>query len=447
MSLLADRRERLSTFSSCRIRGRVREVVGLVIETTGLQAPVGALCRVLGPTGQTRCEAEVVGFRGDITLLQSLGDNRGIEHHDQVELVSREQTVPVGPALRGRVIDARGNPLDDKGPLSASTRGPLYRRPDPALQRPRIDEPLATGIRSIDGLVTCGRGQRVGIFAGSGVGKSVLMGMMARGTDADVIVIGLIGERGREVREFIDRDLGEEGLRRSVVVVATSDEPACLRVKGAFTATAIAEWYRDAGHDVLLLIDSVSRVAYAQREIGLSSGEPPATRGYPPSVFALMPQLLERSGRNARGSITGLYTVLVEGDDMNEPVSDAARSILDGHVALSRKLAHRGHYPAVSILESVSRVVNEVTDPEHQAWAMRLRELVAAREEAEDIINIGAYVAGSNPRIDEAVARWPRIEAFLRQPVGDKVPLADTVRQLAWIFEDPSEDEAAGETS
>jgi flagellum-specific ATP synthase len=342
----------------------------------------------------------------------------------------------VGYGLQGRVIDAAGRALDDKGPLRATLRGPLYRQPAPALKRPRIDTHLSTGVRAIDGALTCGRGQRLGIFAGSGVGKSVLLGMMARGTDVDVIVIGMIGERGREVREFIERDLGEEGLRRCVVVVATNDEPACNRVRGAFAATAVAEWFRDQGKHVLLLLDSISRVAYAQREIGLSAGEPPATRGYPPSVFSLMPQLLERSGCNEHGSITGFYTVLVEGDDMNEPVSDTARSILDGHITLSRKLAQRGHFPAVSILESVSRVLNDVVSAPAMQLAVRLKSLLAAREESEDLINIGAYVAGSNPVIDEALARWPAIESFLRQSMVEKTQYEETLKKLEALFHD-----------
>ncbi|MGE4158631.1 MAG: FliI/YscN family ATPase [Planctomycetota bacterium] len=438
MSALATRRSRIRDFVPEVRRGVVRDVVGLVIEAEGLTAPVGALCKVLEASGSSRGDAEVVGFRADRTLLLSLGAMRGIERGDRVELVQKSQTVPVGFGLLGRVISARGEPIDGKGELSTTSTWPLYSRPSHPLSRPRISRRLGTGIRSVDTLLTCGSGQRVGIFAGSGVGKSVLMGMMTKFTDAEVIVIGLVGERGREVREFIERDLGEEGLRRAVVVVATSDEPACLRVKGAFTATAVAEFFRSQGKNVLLLVDSVTRVAHAQREIGLSVGEPPATRGYPPSVFALMPQLLERSGTSTEGSVTGFYTVLVEGDDLNEPVADTARSILDGHIALSRRLANRGHFPAVDVMESVSRVMFDIVPPEHMESARRMRDLLSAYAESEDLINIGAYVRGTNPRIDEALGKWERILAFLQQGRTERFDFDKELARLTELAAKPT---------
>jgi len=440
MSLLAKERESLNDFMPFVERGHICNVVGLVMEAEGLKAPVGALCKVSSQQGFIKGEAEVVGFKEGRVLLLSLDMRYGLEINDEVELLTKNQDVTVGIELQGRVLDARGRPIDDKGDLKSAKRWPLYGKASHPLNRPRIDKVLSTGVRAIDGLLTCGRGQRLGLFAGSGVGKSVLLGMMARFCEAEVIVIGLIGERGREVREFIERDLGEEGLKRSVVVVATGDEPACLRVKGAFTATAIAEYFREQGKDVMLLIDSVSRVAYAQREIGLSTGEPPATRGYPPSVFSLMPQLMERSGLSDKGSMTAFYTVLVEGDDLNEPVSDVARATLDGHISLSRRLANQGHYPAISILESVSRVMTEVTDKEHQQTSQKIRDLLAAFEDSEDLINIGAYVQGSNPRIDESLFYRPNIVNFLRQYQDDKSSFEDSCQQMKKTITPPEID-------
>ena len=341
----------------------------------------------------------------------------------------------VGQGLLGRILDGMGRPMDGKGPLVSSREYPLNALPPPPLTRRRIEEPLSVGVRAIDALLTLGKGQRVGIMAGSGVGKSTLLGMMARNTEADISVIALIGERGREVREFIERDLGEEGLKRSVVVVATSDQPALVRIKGALTATAIAEYFRDQGRDVMFMMDSVTRFAMAQREVGLTVGEPPATRGYTPSVFAMLPKLLERSGTGANGSITGIYTVLVDGDDMNEPIADAVRSILDGHIVLSRSIAAQNHYPAIDILNSVSRVMTEVVTKEQRMAAQRLRSLMATHRDAADLINIGAYVMGSNPEIDQAIERIGAIRKFLQQDVYEQTTLSDAVMQLAQLVE------------
>ncbi|MBI2900636.1 MAG: FliI/YscN family ATPase [Planctomycetes bacterium] len=397
--------------------GQVRQVVGLVAECEGLSIPVGALCEIGSSAGRVRCEA--VGFREDVSLLMPLSEMEGVRHGDPVVCLATTQRVPVGRALLGRIIDSEGRPVDGGPPAVPDAAAPLFARPPRPLERDLIREPLSTGVRAIDALLTCGKGQRLGLFSGSGVGKSTLLGMMARYTSADVTVVGLVGERGREVRSFVEKDLGPDGLRRSVVVVETSDRPALLRVKAAFAATAVAEFFRDQGNDVLLLMDSVTRACNAQREIGLSAGEPPATKGYPPSVFALLPRLMERAGRAARGSITGLYTVLVEGDDMNEPISDTSRSILDGHVWLARSLAIRGHYPAVDPLTSISRLMVDVADAEHLAAATRVRSALATHKDAEDLINVGAYVKGSNPEIDAAVRAMPAINAFLRQAVTD----------------------------
>jgi FliI/YscN family ATPase len=343
----------------------------------------------------------------------------GVRHGSRVRLVRTVRSLPVGSELLGRVIDARGEALDGKAAPVVSERTRLDRKPPPAIERPRIDKPLSTGVRVFDGLLTCGLGQRIGIFAGSGVGKSVTLGMMAKYTSADVNVIALIGERGREVNEFIERDLGPQGLARSVVIVATSDEPALVRVQAAMTATAVAEYFRDRGKNVLLIMDSLTRFALAQREIGLAAGEPPTTRGYPPSVFTLLPRLVERAGRSALGSITALYSVLVEGDDTNEPVSDCVRGLLDGHVVLSRKLASQGHYPAVDVLESISRLFQDISPPEQRAAAQTVRELLAAYRDHEDLISIGAYRAGANPIVDAAIAMREEIQRFLRQAVQE----------------------------
>ncbi len=420
---------RLPEIEPARLLGRVTQVVGLVAECEGLALPVGALCEIR-TRDRERVRCEVVGFRQDATLLMPLGELLGIRRGDEVACLSTVQRVPVGHALLGRVIDSLGTPIDGGPDLAAELTAPLHARPPHPLARQRIREPLSTGVRAIDALNTCGKGQRVGLFSGSGVGKSTLLGMCARATDADVAVIALVGERGREVREFIEKDLGPEGLRRSVVVVETSERPALLRVRAPFTATAVAEHFRDQGKDVLLLMDSITRMAMAQREIGLSAGEPGTTKGFPPSVFAQMPRLLERAGRSDRGSITGIYSVLVEGDDMNEPIGDTARSILDGHVWLSRELAVRGHYPAVDPLASVSRLMGDVASPGHREAATRVRALLAAYKGAEDLINVGAYAKGANPEIDLAVRSNPAILKLLRQGVEEKAPFEESVRKL-----------------
>ncbi|HYH02617.1 MAG TPA: FliI/YscN family ATPase, partial [Bacillota bacterium] len=359
-----------------------------------------------------------------------LGDMTGISPGSEIVATGEKLQVEVGPGLLGRVLDGLGNPLDDRGPLLSGNFSPLSAPPPNPLTRRRIETPLALGVKVIDGLLTCGRGQRVGIFAGSGVGKSTLLGMIARNTEADINVIGLIGERGREVRDFLERDLGPEGLARSVVIVATSDQPALVRMKGAMVATAVAEYFRDQGHDVMLMMDSVTRFAIAQREVGLAVGEPPTTRGFTPSVFAMLPRLLERSGTAESGSITGLYTVLVEGDDMNEPIADAVRGILDGHIVLSRQLAHLNHYPAIDVLASVSRLMSELAVPAHRQAAGILRSLLATYRDNQDLINIGAYAPGSNAQIDAAIRQIDNINRFLRQSTDENISYADTVAQI-----------------
>lgn len=415
-----------------RINGKVSRVIGLVIESNGPTAEIGEICHLLSngdPVGQ----AEVIGFRQEKTLLMPLCEMTGIRPGLDVVGTGRPLKINIGSGLLGRVIDGLGNPMDGKGPLSTETSRPVFNIPPNPLTRKRIHEPMVTGIRSIDTLLTLGKGQRVGIFAGSGVGKSVMLGMIARHCLSEVNVIALIGERGREVREFLERDLGETGLKRSVVVVATSDQPALIRLKGALTATAVAEYFRDIGKDVMLLFDSTTRVAMAQREIGLSIGEPPATKGYTPSVFAFLPRLLERAGMAEKGSITGMYTVLVEGDDLDEPVSDAMRAILDGHIILSRGLANRGHYPAVDALASISRVMPDVTDPAHRRAAKRLLSLLAEYRSAEDLITIGAYTKGSNAEVDKAIAILPEANKLLRQEIDEKSDFAEAIKTLHTI--------------
>ncbi len=402
-----------------RRHGRVRDLIGLIVEATGLEAEVGEVCRIDTGRGRAPVPAEVVGFRAGRTLLMALGDAAGIGPGARVTATGRPLRVEVSDGLLGRALDGLGRPIDGLGPLPAKRTRPAQVSPPDPLARPRISERVTLGVRALDALVPCGRGQRLGIFAGSGVGKSSLLGMIARSTSAQVNVICLVGERGREVREFIERDLGPEGLARSVVVVATSDQPALVRIKAAFTATTIAEHFRDEGCDVMLMMDSVTRFAMAQREVGLAIGEPPATRGYTPSVFALLPKLLERSGTAPCGTITGLYTVLVDGDDMNEPIADAVRSILDGHVVLSRDLAHAGHYPAIDVLASVSRLVGEVVSRTTRAAGGDVRRLMAAYREKEDLIAIGAYQRGTDPLTDAAIEARGPIQSFLRQPVDE----------------------------
>lgn len=413
-----------------KLNGRITQIIGLVIESQGPHVNLGELCYIYPRNPGEPIPAEVVGFRENRVLLMPVGEIQGIGPGCEVVSAHRVLKVNVGRQLLGRILDGLGNPIDGKGPLNNNSQYPLTAVPPPPLARRRISEKLGVGVRAIDSLLTLGRGQRVGIMAGSGVGKSTLLGMIARNTEADISVIALIGERGREVREFIERDLGEEGLKRSVVVVATSDQPALVRLKGAMTATAIAEYFRDQGLDVMLMMDSVTRFAMAQREVGLTVGEPPATRGYTPSVFAMLPKLLERSGTGDRGSITGIYTVLVDGDDMNEPIADAVRSILDGHIVLSRNLAAQNHYPAIDILGSVSRVMLEIVESGHVQCAQRLRALLATYREAEDLINIGAYAHGSNPAIDQAIAVIAEIKKFLQQGIDENTPLSETVQHL-----------------
>ena len=420
-----------------KINGRVAQVVGLVAESQGPDVRVGDLCRICVRDGSHGLDAEVVGFRDDRVLLMPLGDLREVGPGCDVISTNHPLEVGVGEALLGRILDGLGEPMDDRGPLAATDFYPLYAVPPHPLRRQMVERPLSVGVRVVDGMLTLGTGQRIGIFAGSGVGKSTLLGMMARYTTADVNVISLVGERGREVREFIERDLGPEGLARSVLIIATSDQPPLIRLKAALTATAVAEYFRDQGRDVLLMMDSVTRVARAQREIGLAIGEPPATRGYTPSVFEMLPRLLERAGAGERGSITGIYTVLVEGDDMNEPVADTVRGVLDGHIVLSRKIASRNFYPAVSVLESVSRVMPAIVSPEHLAAAGRIRDLMATYAESEDLINIGAYKAGSNARVDWALSHLDSVRGFLEQRVDESSSFEETDKRMLALAPQP----------
>jgi flagellum-specific ATP synthase len=426
----------LESLQPIQAQGNVTQVVGLVVESCGPACRMGAVCDIVTRQGGRRLAAEALGFRDQRVLLMPLEEIRGIAPGCRVVARQQKATVRVGRVLLGRVIDGLGDPIDEQGPLAATEEYPLYGPAINPLQRRRIHEPLDLGVRAINGLLTVGCGQRIGVFAGSGVGKSVLLGMIARNTAADVNVIALIGERGREVNDFLEKDLGPEGLARSVVVVATSDRLPLIRTRGAFVATAIAEYFRDQGCRVNLMMDSVTRFAMAQREIGLALGEPPTTKGYTPSVFTLLPKLLERAGTGAgRGSITGLYTVLVEGDDTNEPIADAARSILDGHINLTRELAMQNHYPAIDVLASISRVMDDVVAPDQKQNAGRLKEALATYRKAEDLINIGAYVAGSNPRIDHALKMIDRINGYLRQDVAERVSFAESVAQLQALFD------------
>jgi len=415
---------------SLRYSGRVTRITGLAVESAGPIAQIGDLCTI--ETGQPGegILSEVVGFREEKLLLMPLGDLSGIGPGSPVISANRTLTVPLGPAMRGRILDGLGRPMDGKGPMAAEVFYPVNRTPANPLSRTRIQDPLSLGVRVLDGLLTCGRGQRMGIFAGSGVGKSTLLGMIARKAQADVNVIVLTGERGREVREFIEKELTEAGLARSVLVVATSEQPALVRLKSALIGTAIAEYYRDQGLHVLLLMDSLTRFAMAQREIGLALGEPPVSRGYTPSVLALLPKLLERAGTAERGSITALYTVLVDGDDLNEPVTDMARGILDGHIVLSRKLADRSHYPAVDVLASVSRVMPDIVSKDHYQAARRLREMMAVYRDLEELLQVGAYKPGTAPEMDRAVRLMPHIAQFLRQAVEESTPLAQTIARM-----------------
>lgn len=415
--------------------GKVVKVVGLTIESIGPQAKLNDLCRIYSRQEEGVIMAEVIGFRDDRVLLAPYGNVEGVGPGCRVENTGAPLKVMVGDNLLGKSLDGLGNPLDGSELLCEIPYSVEADPPDP-LERNLIDEVLPLGVKAVDSMLTLGKGQRIGIFAGSGVGKSTLLGMFARNTKADINVIALIGERGREVREFIERDLGEEGMARSVVVVATSDKPALIRKKAAKTATAIAEYFRDQGRDVLLMMDSLTRFSMAQREIGLASGEPPVSRGYPPSVYAEMPKLLERAGNSGNGSITGLYTVLVDGDDFNEPITDTARGILDGHIILSRKLGHKNHYPAIDILQSISRVMSSIVTKEHKSAAGKLKNVMATYTEAEDLINIGAYKKGSNPEIDYAIEKIQRVNEFLMQQTHEKFEFSEEVALLEQLFEE-----------
>jgi flagellum-specific ATP synthase len=424
----------VGNMSLVRQKGRVTDVVGIIIESLGPNVPIGEFCTITNSNG-TKIDAEVVGFKGEKTLLMPFEDMHGISPGSEVSSSGSPLSVMVSDQILGRVLDGLGRPIDGKGPILGGLPRSVYAMPPKPMSRKRITKPLPLGIRAMDGLLTCGRGQRLGIFSGSGVGKSSTMGMIARFTRADVNVIALVGERGREVREFLERDLGEEGLARSVVVVSTSDTSPLSRIKAPYTATTIAEYFRDKGLDVILMVDSITRFAFAQREMGLATGEPPTTRGYTPSLFVALPKLLERAGQSSKGSITGLYNVLVEADDMNEPVADHVRSILDGHVVLSRTLAHRNIYPPVDLLQSVSRVMPDITSEEHFNLMRRFREVLATYQDAEDLINIGAYVKDSNPKIDYAISRIERILDYIRQGLYEKMDYEDSVAGLKAIFE------------
>lgn len=412
-----------------RIGGTVWSVGSNAIEAVGLPAPMGAVCKILRP-GQPALPAQVIGFQGSTTLLASLDGSDGISPGDAVQLLSSSAHLQVGPGLMGRVIDAAGRPIDNLPAPASIARMPLDGDPIAAMNRPPIDRVLTTGVRAIDSMLTIGLGQRIGIFAGSGVGKSTLLGMMARGTNADVVVIGLVGERGREVQEYLQRELNQAAREKCVTVVATSDQPALRRVQAAHTSTAIAEYFRDQGKNVLLMMDSVTRFATAQREIGLAAGEAPTTRGFPPSVFSMLPRLVERSGTGPKGSITGIYTVLVEGDDTNEPISDTLRGLLDGHFVLSRDIAQRGRYPAIDVLHSLSRLQNHLADEAHLQATTRVRSLLSTYRENEDLISIGAYPRGSNPAIDQAIVNKPRIDEFLSQQASEVAPWNQTIQSL-----------------
>lgn len=425
---LADR-----TYEKC--LGKVVKVIGLTIESIGPKANLNDLCYIVSKDKKQTVMAEVVGFREDRLLLMPYGNVEGIGIGSTVESTKEPLKVFVGESLLGKTLDGLGKPIDNSE-LELHQGYSVEAEPPDPLKRKLIDEVLPLGVKAVDGMITVGKGQRIGIFAGSGVGKSTLLGMFARNTKADINVIALIGERGREVREFIERDLGEEGLRRSVVVVATSDKPALIRKKAAKTATAIAEYFRDQGRDVLLMMDSLTRFSMAQREIGLASGEPPVSRGYPPSVYSEMPKLLERAGNSEKGSITGLYTVLVDGDDFNEPITDTARGILDGHIMLTRKFANKNHYPAIDVLQSISRVMSSIVENEHKTAAGRLKMVLATYSEAEDLINIGAYKNGSNKNIDYAISKIDAVNEFLKQDVYEKLDFGNIVDLLAEIFED-----------
>lgn len=434
-----DRYEALLDRSYVKHLGKVAKVVGLTIESIGPMAKLNDLCLIRSNSAAGVVKAEVVGFRDDRVLLMPYDNVEGVGLGSWVENTGAPLQVPVSEELLGLTLDGVGEPMNADSLGADCAHYSVEAAPPDPLSRKIIDEVLTLGVKAVDGLLTIGKGQRIGIFAGSGVGKSTLMGMFARNTKADINVIALIGERGREVREFIERDLGEEGMRRSVVVVATSDKPALIRKKAAQTATAIAEYFRDQGKDVLLMMDSLTRFSMAQREIGLASEEPPVSRGYPPSVYAQMPKLLERAGNSDRGSITGLYTVLVDGDDFNEPITDTARGILDGHIVLSRQMAQKNHYPAIDILQSISRVMSSIITKEHKVAAGKMKQVLATYQEAEDLINIGAYKAGSNPDIDFAIDKIRAVNAFLQQQTDEKYTFEESLQQMLDIFSEDGE--------
>jgi flagellum-specific ATP synthase len=415
-------------------RGKVDRVVGLAVESIGPPVKIGEICNIYPMRDQKPVKAEVLGFRDKRMLLMPYDNMAGIGPGSVVESTGMPFTIPVGMGLAGRIIDGLGNPMDDKGPIEAEAYYNIEGRPSNPLFRPRIKEQMTLGVKALDSLVTMGKGQRIGIFAGSGVGKSTLLGMIARDAKADINVIGLVGERGREVRDFIEKDLREEGMKRTVLVVATSDRPAMVRLKCAMVATTVAEYFRDKGLSVMLMMDSLTRFAMAQREIGLATGEPPVSRGYTPSIYAIMPKLLERSGNFDNGSITGIYTVLVEGDDLNEPISDTVRGILDGHIVLSRALAMKNHYPAINVLGSLSRIMPEVTTREHLDLAGRMRNLLATYDDYSDLIGIGAYKQGSSPAVDEAIRYNAPINDFLKQRVDDRLDMAKTLEMMRKVL-------------
>lgn len=430
MSRLAQALARVPGSAHASYCGRIQRVAGVLVEASGLPAAVGDLCRLERP-GDRPLLAEVVGLHGDVACLMPYGDLQGVCAGGAVTALNRRLDVATGDSLLGRVLDGFGNPADGKGPLGPTVSMPVHRDAPPPLTREPIEKMLVTGVRAIDGCLTLGRGQRIGIFAGSGVGKSTLLAEVARGSEADVSVIALIGERGREVKAFIEDALGEEGLRRSVIIVSTSDRPPLERYKAAFLATAIAESFRDRGRQVVLVMDSITRFAAACREIGLAAGEPPTVKGYPPSFFATAPKLVERAGTASTGAITAMYTVLLDGDDIDDPVGDTMRGLLDGHVVLSRKLANRGHFPAIDLLGSVSRLMSRVAEPAHRQHAQRLRELLSVFEENRDLVQIGAYKPGTNPKLDAAITRMDRIETFLRQDMSSPSSLTQTQAALA----------------
>jgi len=414
------------------MKGKVTKVVGLVVEAVGIKAAIGDICEIL--VKDKEIEAEVVGFKNNHLLLVPFGETEGILPDSKIVHLKRQARIGIGRGILGRTIDGLGNPIDGKGPIATSDEYLVYTSPSNPLKRKKIDTPLDVGIRAINGLISVGKGQRIGIFSGSGVGKTTLLGMMVRNANADVKVVALIGERGREVKDFIEKHI-KDAINQTVIVVATSDQPPLIRMRGAFVATAIAEYFKDKGRDVLLIMDSITRFAMAKRELGLSCGEPPTTRGYTPSVFATLPKLLERAGNWERGSITGLYTVLVEGDDMNDPIADAARAILDGHIVLSRELTRQNQYPPIDVLSSISRLMVDITSKEHQELSNYFRDILATYKRAEDLINIGAYVKGSNPKIDYAISMIDKLRSYLKQDMNEKITFEESLAQLKGLFD------------